>query len=56
MILQTEQTQIRQLLLETPCNTFANRADPDQAALARDTFYTFVNRADPDQAALLRAA
>ena len=38
MLLQTEQTQIRQLLLETPFNDFANRADADQAALAREAF------------------
>ena len=37
-------------LIETPFNTFANRADPDQTALER------ANRADPDQTALERAA
>ena len=34
-------------LIEAPFNTFANRADPDQAALIG------ANRADPDQAALI---
>ena len=56
MILQTEQTQIRQLLLERPFNAFANRADPDQAALLETPCNTFANRADPDQAALTKAA
>ena len=52
-------------LKETHFNAFANRADPDQAALVRfcltlylieTPFNTFANRADLDQAALIRAA